>query len=57
MTLNMKYPWKSNKGRAMSKAHAVVSALSDEDVDDYGAVVEVVLLTYELVSEAYRQKF
>ena len=35
MTHNIKYPWKSNKGRATGKAHAVVSALSDEDADDY----------------------
>ena len=39
------------------KAHAVVSALSDEDADDYEAVKEAVLLAYELVPEAYRQKF
>ena len=39
------------------KAHAVVSALSDEDADDYEAVKEAVLLVYELVPEAYRQKF
>ena len=57
MTHNIKYPWKSNKGRATGKAHAVVSALSDEDADDYEAVTEAVLLTYELVPEAYRQKF
>ena len=43
--------------RLTGKAHAVVSALSDEDADDYGAVNEAVLLTYELVPEAYRQKF
>ena len=39
------------------KAHAVVSALYDEDADDYEAVKEAVLLAYELVPEAYRQKF
>ena len=39
------------------KAQAVVSALSDEDADDYEAVKEAVLLAYELVPEAYRQKF
>ena len=39
------------------KAHAVVSALSDEDADDYEAVKEAVLLAYKLVPEAYRQKF
>ena len=38
------------------KAHAVVSALYDEDADDYESVKEVVLLAYELVPEAYRQK-
>ena len=39
------------------KAHAVVSALSDEDADDYEADKEAVLLAYESVPEAYRQKF
>ena len=34
-----------------------MSALSDEDADDYEAVKEAVLLAYELVPEAYRQKF
>ena len=42
--------------RLTGKAHAVVSALSDEDADDYEAVKEAVLLAYELVPEAYRQK-
>ena len=43
--------------RLTGKAHAVISALSDEDADDYEAVKEAVLLAYELVPEAYRQKF
>ncbi|XP_071502498.1 uncharacterized protein [Diadema antillarum] len=39
------------------KAHSVVSALSDEEANDYDTVKEAVLLAYQLVPEAYRQKF
>ncbi|XP_072171558.1 uncharacterized protein [Diadema setosum] len=39
------------------KAHSVVSALSDGEANDYDTVKEAVLLAYQLVPEAYRQKF
>ncbi|XP_071504452.1 uncharacterized protein [Diadema antillarum] len=39
------------------KAQSVVSALSDEEANSYDTVKEAVLLAYQLVPEAYRQKF
>ena len=39
------------------KAQAVVAALSDEEANDYHVVKEAVLRAYELIPEAYRQRF
>ncbi|XP_054605827.1 uncharacterized protein [Nothobranchius furzeri] len=39
------------------KAQEAISSLSTQDVTDYDKVKEAVLKAYELVTEAYRQKF
>ena len=39
------------------KAQSVVSALSDEQSFDYWLVKETILQSFELIPEAYRQKF
>lgn len=41
----------------MGKAQEVISALSFEDSLDYDVVKVTVLRAYELVPEAYRQRF
>lgn len=41
----------------MGKAQEVCTALSLSDSSDYDKLIAAVLQTYELVPEAYRQKF
>ena len=43
--------------KLMGRAQSVVCALSDDEANDYWSVKEAVLRAYELVPEAYRQKF